>query len=708
LTATPNLFALLKALRRRWRVAVSAGLVLAAAAALLAWFAPGLSRNGAYALLRVSSTPTQLVFNTGDNWSDFEKIQKTQAALSKRRSVLEAALREPEVAELSLVRGEGDQAAAWLERDLVVDFTTGPEVMRLTLKGDQTDQLVKIVNAVSRDFLAESARMEQAERAERLEKVSAAAAQQEEELRSKKKALRDLTGSSDDTPVDAAQQRLAAEELTHAESELFQVQSQIARVQADVASRQRKETTGGAPTVPDYQVEEQISARLEKDALEQKQVAQIAELEGQLQEIQRVAVNPMASAAPLRRQLQAVQGAREAHHNQLRNVVVQQLQEKTRAEAQRALADARELLATLKDQEKMLTDKVKRLDDEAHPSKRLGPAAEKLQAEIARSEGVVKKVSEQAQALKIEQHAPPRVTLLQEAVVSPRDDTRQLQIAGLAGLGAFTCTLLGISWWEFRSRRVSTLDEVSQGLGLRLLGALPHMPDRVRHRLADPAAGQDLRWHTLLNESVDVTRTLLIHEAQAGALQVVMVTSAAEGEGKTTLASHLAASLARASRKTLLVDCDLRKPAVHKLFDLPPEPGFSELVRGEAHLADVIRPTRLSRLWLMPAGIPSNHATQALAQENLQAIFQELRGQFDFVLIDSCPVLPVADALLLGQYVDGAIFSILRDASRLPRVYAAYQRLAGLGIRMLGAVVNGTPSDAYGPEYRMAPQAPVS
>src|SRR5262249_26769584 len=117
---------------------------------------------------------------------------------------------------------------------------------------------------------------------------------------------------------------------------------------------------------------------------------------------------------------------------------------------------------------------------------------------------------------------------------------------------------------------------------------------------------------------------------------------------------------------------------------------------------DVVRPTRLSRLWLITAGLCDGHATQALAQESLQGIFEELRGQFDHVVVDSCPVLPVADSLLIARHADGVILSILRDESRLPQVSAAQQRLAGLGARVLGAVVSGAEGDAYGFDYQGA------
>jgi capsular exopolysaccharide synthesis family protein len=158
----------------------------------------------------------------------------------------------------------------------------------------------------------------------------------------------------------------------------------------------------------------------------------------------------------------------------------------------------------------------------------------------------------------------------------------------------------------------------------------------------------------------------------------------------------LAASLARAGRRTLLLDSDLRNPSLHRLFDMTRGPGLSEVLRGDTDLPGAIRETPIPNLWLISAGQSDPVALQTLALENMRQVFDQLRPQYEFILVDSCPVLPVADSLLVGQHVDAVIFSLLREISRMPRVYAAYQRLAMLGVRILGAVVNGTQQDRYG------------
>ena len=97
--------------------------------------------------------------------------------------------------------------------------------------------------------------------------------------------------------------------------------------------------------------------------------------------------------------------------------------------------------------------------------------------------------------------------------------------------------------------------------------------------------------------------------------------------------------------------------------------------------------------------------TQALASHGLSVILQTLKEQFDYVVVDSAPVLPVVDSLLIGQSVDGVLFSILHQVSQMPAVQSAYQRLASIGVRMLGAVVNGEPMTPHSYGYTYTPAA---
>jgi capsular exopolysaccharide synthesis family protein len=244
---------------------------------------------------------------------------------------------------------------------------------------------------------------------------------------------------------------------------------------------------------------------------------------------------------------------------------------------------------------------------------------------------------------------------------------------------------LAFAWLEFRARRIRSSEEVAAGLGIRVLGAVPELGAR-----GDAVGGAGAL------ESIDAIRTLLLHDDSVEAARVVMVTSAAAGEGKTTLASSLADSLARGGHRTLLIDCDLRSPAAHQMFELPMQPGFSEVLLGEIDLADAIQPTPVPGLSVITAGQWDREVLRALARDGTRGLFEKLKTEYDFVVVDSHPVLAATDSLLLGQHVDAVLLSVLRDVSRSPHVYGACERLATLGVRVLGAVVNGaTPDDVY-------------
>jgi len=140
------------------------------------------------------------------------------------------------------------------------------------------------------------------------------------------------------------------------------------------------------------------------------------------------------------------------------------------------------------------------------------------------------------------------------------------------------------------------------------------------------------------------------------------------------------------------------------VFELPQDPGLCELLRGEAERDAVVHPTRTANLWLMPAGRCCLRSVQSLSTSYLGTAIAALCVQYDYVIIDAGPVLKIADPLLIGQHVDAAILSVLRDVSKVPKVYEACERLRSVGITVLGAVVNGVNDDSarHGVELLMA------
>src|SRR5262249_26315547 len=174
---------------------------------------------------------------------------------------------------------------------------------------------------------------------------------------------------------------------------------------------------------------------------------------------------------------------------------------------------------------------------------------------------------------------------------------------------------------------------------------------------------------------------------------------------KTMLATFLASSLTRAGRRTLLVDADLRRPSIHELLGVSGEPGLCEVLRGEAALEDVIQLEDVTGMSVLPAGRCDAQVIQALARQTLAGLFDQLRRHFDFIILDSCPVLPVADSLLIAEHADSVLLSIRFPVSRAPQVHAACERLRAVRARVLGTVVQGMDGEFFGYKYQYFTQS---
>ena len=702
LSAAPDALGLFKALRRRWVPAIGLGLLLAAVIGPATWRLVPKAKYTAKGSMQVATRPKRIMFEPNEGMSEFRTYQKTQQAMVKNRKILNHALSQPEIARLQTVAEQVD-ADEWLEEQLKVEFAGGSEIMQISLSGDRPEDLAKIVNSVIKSYMYLSVEQEHQDRVERLEKLKKLLEKYQSELILKRKSLKELAsslGSSDQVTV-AVSQQFRAEHLAMAQKERLRAQSELmhAKAELDVAGVSSGRTAGPA-RVPAQVVE----VELERQPEVIRSRDQLAAMERRYAAVARIVRQPRDTSLV---EAQRMKAAASASLQEIRARLRPAIAEQARARPGGAPSD----LARLKQQvdvwaayrDAMDLD-IKQLQAETKQVSEKGLDLENEREEIAVSNDVARKVGAEVEAVQVELAAPRRIQVLADAVIpKKKDELRNVKAGGGAALFAFLAGLIGVSFWEFRARRIDTVDEVVQGLGLRVVGALPALPARSPRRAGVAAGAEDLRWRSLLVESVDATRTMLLHASVTEAVRVVMITSAVPREGKTSLSCHLATSLARSGRRTLLIDCDLRLPTAHRLYDQPLSPGLCELIRGEAGLAEAIRETSPGGPFLLPAGRRDPATLQLIARDGLRALLEELKAQFDFVIVDSAPILPVADSLLIGQSVDAVLFSVLREVSRMPTVYAAYERLEVLGIKILGAVVSGIRSPEHSYSYISAP-----
>ena len=186
-------------------------------------------------------------------------------------------------------------------------------------------------------------------------------------------------------------------------------------------------------------------------------------------------------------------------------------------------------------------------------------------------------------------------------------------------------------------------------------------------------------------------RTSLIWSDGGDALKTLVVTSAAPGEGKTLTAANLAVTLAYDGLNVLLVDCDIRRPRVHGLFHLPRAPGLMEMLTSHDKPGGpppAIRQTTIARLSVLPCGALPMNAANLLSSTRMRILLEELKQQFDIIVLDTPPVLATADAGIVGSLTDGVLLVVRAGATDRNAAQRAYQQLANVGARVVGTVLN--------------------
>jgi capsular exopolysaccharide synthesis family protein len=187
-------------------------------------------------------------------------------------------------------------------------------------------------------------------------------------------------------------------------------------------------------------------------------------------------------------------------------------------------------------------------------------------------------------------------------------------------------------------------------------------------------------------------RTSLIWSDGGEALKTLVVTSATPGEGKTLTAANLAVTLAYDGLRVLLVDCDIRRPRVHGMFRVPRAPGLMEMLTTTAAAGaqppQAIRETAIAGLFVLTCGALPSNAANLLSGTRMRVLLQELREQFDMIVLDTPPVLATADAGIVASLTDGVLLVVRAGATDRNAAQRACQHLSNVGARVIGTVLN--------------------
>lgn len=196
-------------------------------------------------------------------------------------------------------------------------------------------------------------------------------------------------------------------------------------------------------------------------------------------------------------------------------------------------------------------------------------------------------------------------------------------------------------------------------------------------------------------ESFRRLRTNILASSSADT-QVVLLTSAKRGEGKSTISGNLAVTVAQSGREVVVVDCDLRLPTVHKLFDLPNKRGLTNILAGEVTVEESIQYSAFPRLQIITSGPLPPNPTELLGSQRMLDLIEQLKGIFDFIILDTPALLSVADAAVLAPAVDNVILVVAQGQTHRGDVQAVRQQLSNVRVKSMEVVVNrAEPNGSY-------------
>ncbi len=276
------------------------------------------------------------------------------------------------------------------------------------------------------------------------------------------------------------------------------------------------------------------------------------------------------------------------------------------------------------------------------------------------------------------------------------DKRRNLMLALALGL----MLGLGLAFLlEYLDNTIKIPDEIGTHLDIPYLGPVPAFDTSEKSGDLPGELITAISPTAIPSESFRGIRTSILFSSPDKAPQVIMVSSAEPGEGKTFFAANLAVTMAQNDAKVLLIDGDLRRPRIHNLFRIDREPGLTGMIVGTRTLEETLHPSVVENLDLMTVGhIPPN-PSELMGSSRLRALLETLRSQYDRIIIDTPPVLSVTDAAALSSAVDGVVLVIRTAVTPSPLLKNAVERLRSVNANILGAVLNAVNTKKEGYYY---------
>jgi capsular exopolysaccharide synthesis family protein len=686
---------LLGTLRHWWFIVLPLGLILGAVAAAGVYvLAEPLYEATAW--LRLEDPPPYIAFPSQE---ESRHYVQTQIEVIHSPLVLGSVLSQANIASLPDIQAE-ESPIEWLAKEVRVRLVGQSELMTISVASRDPNHAAAIVSAVVKAYLALQANSD-AERRQRiielLEEEQERRARDVERLRDAVRTLTKQATGKDPFAITTETDRPANHPLADLQNRLVGVEVERHLLEAQVKAAEQSGVVDRVE-IPESTLERALDDRQEVQTVKEQVLAKRALLGEYAARLAGGAEDPLYRnlEGECKQTEQLLRQTRES----LRDPVRKELRTALLSQRQETMEKMREQLAALRLTEGMLREQC---DTEVKGAVELSGQTLELQfkqGELARAEQVFERIASRVTALRTEQQAPSRVSLLKEASVPQSAiDAVPLKKMSLASLAALLLPFGVALVWERSIRRVSDAEQLEQDTMLPVVGEVSWLPIRAR-LVAPPSRRPARKAIRLFEESVDSLRTSLVLGEPLSKAGVLAVTSAVDNEGKTSVSVQLAVSIARASgQRTLLVDGDLRSPDIQRLFGARLEPGLAEVLAHACSVDDAIVSEQIAGLDLLPAGCLRTSPHQLFGNGAVRPLLEQLRSAYRYVIIDTPPVLSASEAMVLAGLADSCLICAMRDVSRIDQIQKTYDRLVRTGTRPAGIVLNGVPTKRYAYRY---------
>ncbi|MGI9035682.1 MAG: polysaccharide biosynthesis tyrosine autokinase [Pyrinomonadaceae bacterium] len=596
--------------------------------------------------------------------------------------------------------------AAVLEHGLSVEQVPDTNLVNLKFQNPNKELAVKVSNAVADVFIKQDADREvqgskqiYADLNAYIDKLKNDIAQKEQE--------RIAYMKEKNLPLQQEGEKLAASTLETMSTQWLAAEDERRKSQSLYEAAVQASQRGELPAVlPDNKIIQEIQSearrrRADLDAQIQKIQDQILDAESKLSQLRVRYTDEVPEVKAVIAQIEKLKADKaKAESEGLKKVEAEDARTKSDADKQ-ILTVLQAQLAAAKKSEAQAYDLYMKESYAAgiqgQDASRLTTLTREIETSRTILDGYTQK--KQEQELAISRDRPDNVYVSSEAensmLVGPNRN-RNILIAFLVSLAAG----VGLAFlFDYLDDSIKTSDDVGRYLGLPTLALIPHHSTvkKTKGALTSNNGSATSKALVTLEDNRSPTaeayrhlRTSLLFSSAGKPPQAILVTSSQPSEGKTTTAINTAITLAQSGAEVVIIDCDLRRPRLHTHFDLDNTTGLTNYLSGDKHPENLLKTyPGIPNLKILTSGpIPPNPA-ELLTSNEMKNLLQFLKGNYKHVIIDSPPAISFTDAAILATLVDGVVLVAMAGKSSIHLMRRFKQRLAGIGARIYGVVING-------------------